>query len=114
MNAKLLKRWTTALRSGKYKKGKDALRIKAKNGDKFCCLGVLCDIVAPNAWDEEYDGLDMGQWVFHNKAQDSHLICALSDELGITLDQQKELAILNDKGRKGFGYIASKIEKMFS
>ena len=33
--------WLNALRSGEYKQGKQALR-SADN--KFCCLGVLCDL----------------------------------------------------------------------
>jgi hypothetical protein len=33
-------KWLEALRSGKYKKGKDCLL----NDDKYCCLGVLCEI----------------------------------------------------------------------
>lgn len=32
--------WLKALKSCKYKQGKRALRIK----NKYCCLGVLCDI----------------------------------------------------------------------
>ena len=34
-------KWVKALRSGKYKKGKGALRAR---DNTFCCLGVLCDI----------------------------------------------------------------------
>ena len=36
-----MKRWVEALRSGKYKQGRERLN---KNG-KFCCLGVLCEIL---------------------------------------------------------------------
>lgn len=32
--------WVVALRSGEYKQGPGALH----RGDKFCCLGVLCDL----------------------------------------------------------------------
>ena len=39
--------WVEALRSGKYEQGKQALRAE---GNKFCCLGVLCDVLEPNAW----------------------------------------------------------------
>jgi hypothetical protein len=35
--------WTSALRSGQYKQGKECLRDE---DDKFCCLGVLCDLYA--------------------------------------------------------------------
>ena len=38
-----------ALRSGKYKQGKKALRIK---GDFYCCLGVACDVSELGEWGE--------------------------------------------------------------
>ena len=38
---KLLKKWVEALRSGRYKQGKGAL---CYNKDKYCCLGVLCEV----------------------------------------------------------------------
>ncbi len=34
------KKWIKALRSGKYKQGKQTL----KRNDEFCCLGVACEI----------------------------------------------------------------------
>ena len=34
------KKWVKALRSGKYKQGIGQLR----SGEKFCCLGVACDL----------------------------------------------------------------------
>jgi len=34
-------RWLEALRSGKYKQGKEMLQDSEKN---FCCLGVLCNL----------------------------------------------------------------------
>jgi len=41
MNLELIREWVEALRSGKYEQGRLALRSK---DDKYCCLGVLCDI----------------------------------------------------------------------
>lgn len=38
------KMWVDALRSGKYKQGHDALHTKTERGDRFCCLGVGCDL----------------------------------------------------------------------
>lgn len=35
--------WLEALRSGKYEQGNSVLRT---GDDKYCCLGVLCDIAA--------------------------------------------------------------------
>lgn len=41
MKKEIAKIWINALRSGKYKQGISALRDK---DNKFCCLGVLCDL----------------------------------------------------------------------
>jgi len=40
MNVEIKKKWLEALESGEYQKGKDSLKTE----NKFCCLGVLCDI----------------------------------------------------------------------
>ena len=40
MNKQIAKKWIAALRSGKYKQTKCALKDK----DGYCCLGVLCAI----------------------------------------------------------------------
>lgn len=43
MNKRVKRAWIKALRSGKYKQGRGALR----NWDNtYCCLGVLCDLYA--------------------------------------------------------------------
>lgn len=41
INPEVKDKWLKALRSGEYKQGKGALKT---NDDKFCCLGVLCDL----------------------------------------------------------------------
>ena len=54
MESKIKNKWLKALRSGKYKQGIDALKID----NRFCCLGVLCDIYAKEkkvAWVESRD-----------------------------------------------------------
>ena len=40
MNPDIKKKWIEALTSGEYLQGESHLRV----GDRFCCLGVLCDI----------------------------------------------------------------------
>ena len=45
-NKELAREWVAALRSGKYPQGQQQLR----NQGWYCCLGVLCDIVAPELW----------------------------------------------------------------
>lgn len=41
MKKSVMKKWVKALRSGEYRQGKDRL-VDGK--DRFCCLGVLCNI----------------------------------------------------------------------
>lgn len=58
MEASLKAKWIEALRSGKYKQGRLALRTR---NDHFCCLGVLCDVSGVSEWKENgpcysYDG----------------------------------------------------------
>jgi hypothetical protein len=40
MDQQIKSEWVAALRSGEYKQGVQLLR----QGDYFCCLGVLCDL----------------------------------------------------------------------
>jgi hypothetical protein len=42
MNPEIKAKWVAALRSGEYKQGRGQLRSE----DRFCCLGVLCDLHA--------------------------------------------------------------------
>jgi len=42
MNKQVKKKWLKALRSGEYEQAQGQLKEK----DKFCCLGVLCDLHA--------------------------------------------------------------------
>lgn len=45
MKEDIEKRWVEALESGKYKQGKDSLKIQNKDGSfSYCCLGVLCEL----------------------------------------------------------------------
>jgi hypothetical protein len=48
VNPDVKQRWVSALRSGEYKQGIGYLN----RADKFCCLGVLCDISEVDQWDE--------------------------------------------------------------
>ena len=50
MDAELKAKWVAALRSGKYEQGPLFLR----NGESYCCLGVLCDVLDPNGWPEDH------------------------------------------------------------
>lgn len=63
MNKAVKDKWLAALRSGEYKQGQESLHVKGEDGepDKFCCLGVLCDLAVKDGLPclvrgEAYDG----------------------------------------------------------
>lgn len=63
--------WTAALRSGTYRQSRGRLRSSGDYGidEGFCCLGVLCDLVAPGEW-EARNGNIMGLYYYHDGAYD--------------------------------------------
>lgn len=56
INVENMRAWVAALRSGRYKQGLNRLRTD----DRFCCLGVACDISGLTQWTKN----DMNQDVY--------------------------------------------------
>ncbi len=113
MNPELKDKWIKALRSGYYKQGQEVL----KSIDyKFCCLGVLCDIIDTNKWSLK-TSLEAYTW----ESSDSLLPRSLQNELDldsyVMIDllqkdseyQRYSLTMLNDQGMS-FDQIADVIE----
>jgi hypothetical protein len=69
---------------GGYTKGKGWLVTEGKNGkpDKFCCLGVACDIFG--LWEE--DGYEQG----------GELLFIRRKTLGMTINEHQRLVQAND------------------
>lgn len=44
MNPEIKELWISALRSGDYKQGRGVLKNTVNGVDKYCCLGVLCEL----------------------------------------------------------------------
>ena len=44
VNKEAMREWVEALRSGTYMQGSGALRRQTIKGEKFCCLGVFCNV----------------------------------------------------------------------
>jgi hypothetical protein len=70
MDPEIRARWTAALRSGEYEQGEGTLRAN----DKFCCLGVLCDLAAkadvisaPVEADGDAGDNPVGAWYYANR-----------------------------------------------
>ena len=107
MNKELKEKWITALRSGEYKQGQTLLHSDEDNS--YCCLGVLGKILL---------GHDPEQGDKHD--DEEYLNIELSEEAGITYDDQQFLARMNDGSPYGddefmkphtFNEIAAYIEK---
>ena len=101
MNKELKAKWTAALRSGEYHQGKDQLRTTL---DRFCCLGVLCNIVHPEDWHHDH----LLGWAMHGNGRMPE--DRFRDEVGLADDDVCTLSDLNDSG-KDFLFIADWIEK---
>jgi hypothetical protein len=102
MDAKIKAAWITALRSGKFQQARGALRTPT---NKFCCLGVLCELVHPDRWDNsgrEWRHCDFGSM----PSWEVLAAAGLDDD-----DSPETLANMNDEGRS-FAEIADYIEKI--
>lgn len=106
MNPEIKEKWINALLSGEYKQVNGMLR----SGDKYCCLGVLCDIHSKETgtqWSktESYMGspdylpYEVEKWA------------GLSNFAGM-YDDRESLAHDNDTG-KSFAEIAEIIREKF-
>lgn len=110
MKPKIKEQWVAALRSGEYKQGKSALRALDKKGElKYCCLGVLCDILGRKWY--KADELDQPQvgviYAVKNGTEKNSVDLpeTILKKTGITVDQMNDLVIMNDGG---FDYTKSK------
>lgn len=52
MKKSLFDKWIAALESGEYARGHGALQCKRRFKNQYCCLGVLADVIDPEAWRE--------------------------------------------------------------
>lgn len=102
MDAVLKQKWIDALRSGKYKQGKSYL--KTKDG-KYCCLGVLCEIVGvPHTPDGR------GFKFYFEDANRSSDALPHPGFCGLKPEAQNDLTFMNDEENKSFNEIADWIE----
>ena len=102
-------KWIKALRSGKFKQGKNALCTVEGKTAKYCCLGVLCHILkTPYTKNEggfkEYEGND------GSLPKSIMKKCNIDDDFGCYFGGVESLAALNDNG-KSFKQIADVIEQ---
>jgi hypothetical protein len=105
-NKGLVKKWVEALRSGKYQQGRSSLRAKgipiALAQDKFCCLGVLCDVIDSERW----KGC---QW----EGKDGYLPSETCRKIGLSQHTMRELVDMNDSHKVSFDTIATFLTEHF-
>jgi hypothetical protein len=112
------KRWLKALRSGKYQQGTNSLQTIEDGIAKFCCLGVLRDIIKD---DKGYKGDGWGVDPYGTILTHDVVQYVLADDIG---DDEPSswhrfcpLIIRNDgnhpkmKNQQSFDMIADHIEK---
>jgi hypothetical protein len=103
MKRELKAKWLAALRSGEYKQGKSALKDGFGDENKYCCLGVLCEVAGVPydkthrafAFDSEYGGVVYrtgypdGGWSFANGLGNAfaHDCANMNDEQGLTFNE---------------------------
>ncbi len=98
MNEERLAKWVAALRSGEYTQARGTLRTE---DDKFCCLGVLCNLVNPKSWLKVGGG-----YVYQNVEQIMPLSTATEGSVGVI----GRLIDMNDIDKLSFDEIADWIE----
>jgi hypothetical protein len=128
MKPEIKARWLAALRSGNYRQAKYRLR----EGNDFCCLGVLCDILSPDiggewvkpkeketAWPVTEHSFQFRCRTDHQNTEDvggllhervAEVAGLDTNQLGVSFKPHLTLADLNDQG-KSFAQIADTIEK---
>jgi hypothetical protein len=104
MDAQLKVKWVEALRSGKFKQGKDCL----KSDFGHCCLGVLCEISGDVEWESRPSS--MYKAIIGNSTSISFLPFALARRAAISAEMTDRLVRMNDNGAP-FPEIADYIEK---
>lgn len=94
--------WIAALRSGEYRRTSGRLRRTTTRGtDRYCCLGVACDIIKPGK-------VDGSAFLTASEAERFALLGGTADG-----SAQRKLANLNDHGTS-FKRIARKLERVYA
>ena len=111
MNKAIKRKWLQELRSGSYKQGKSYLRRlhpkeldPSKLEERWCCLGILCDVTQPNHWEKS-----KGSYYYH-RGMGRFPRSDVGTRSGVTLEACRYVARMNDS-EKPFSEIADWIEE---
>lgn len=118
-NQALIDKWLAALRGSDYQQGQGYLHYSEDGTDKFCCLGVLCDL-AGTEWQghqrplvDNDTGRQYGEIFSTSRNEYTMPDAERRTDVGLTGSQIEQLASLNDQGRK-FHLIADDIAAMLA
>ena len=111
MNQEMKIKWLEALRSGKYKQAVSRLMLKDHRGQRYCCLGVLCEISGLGEWTEEPSYSNVHEFIYNRGHFASNLPPAMREALGISDDDIETLVNMNDLTKASFTQIADWIER---
>lgn len=108
MNREHRDSWVVGLRSKKYPQGRGFLN---RNG-RFCCLGVLCEVLI-NSGVDEIDKSRTGapEETFAYDGEDTGLSIFIRTKTGLGWDDEDVLITMNDNDGKSFEEIADYIEE---
>lgn len=107
----ILDMWIEALESGRYPQGIGVLR--GKKG--YCCLGVLCDLINPNAWQRGTNDIAAIEW-FWGEDQDQPQVLlppiSVHKRLNISSQTMQDLSNINDTEAVEFKTIARMVRHL--
>lgn len=103
-------KWIDALRSGEYKQGVGALR--SSDGKFLCCLGVLCNIVAPDDWVNEIETDGTSYWMHRGEVALPNV--EITNLVEIPKEYNHFPANLNDAHNYSFEQISDVLEHYFN
>lgn len=110
MNPEWKAKWVAALRSGEYQQGTGHLKEETECGTKYCCLGVLGDILDPGGWANDPSRPEIPSFRGAKEMLPHHTLV----ETGVD-GKQWTLADMNDgdmnDGKDTFAQIADWIEE---
>ena len=114
MNPKVKAKWLKALRSGEYDQTRGKLLRRTSSGDRFCCLGVLCNLYA-----QEHPGTGFRKENLSFFGRTYDIPSEVADWAMLTdvpksytyLPAELHLSYMNDDEEKNFNQIADWIKE---
>ena len=118
MKDKDIKTWLKYLRSGEYQQGEGSLCATVDGVDRFCCLGVACDVLLNDTWTEHRHTWSIGPLVWHDCLEYQGGVNSSASmpghkhlkKMGLDPQVASDLATMNDEGAD-FKEIADWIEE---